>query len=75
MARIESEDIIEKVEVTEEDITLHEEDIKNAELLSLEKIEKDLVDNKASLKKDNLFIFLVLGSIALFILLLPILFK
>lgn len=75
MARVETDDIIEKVEVTEEDITLHDEDKKNAELLSLEKIEKDLVDNKSSLKKDNMFIFIVLGAIGLFILLLPLLFK
>lgn len=75
MARVETEDIIEKVEVSEEDITLHDEDIQNAELLSLEKIEKDLVETKTNLKKDNLYIILVLGAIGLFILLLPVLFK
>jgi len=75
MARVETEDIIDKVVVTEEDISLHEEDIQNAELLSVEKIEKDLVDNKTNLKKDNLYIIFVLGIVALFILLLPVLFK
>ncbi len=75
MARVETDDIIEKVEVTEEDITLHDEDKQNAELLSLEKIERDLVDNKSNLKKDNMFIFIVLGAVGLFILLLPLLFK
>ena len=75
MARVETEDIIDKVVVTEEDISLHEEDIQNAELLSVEKIEKDLVDNKTNIKKDNLYIIFVLGIVALFILLLPVLFK
>lgn len=75
MARVETEDIIDKVVVTEEDISLQDEDIKNAELLSVEKIEKDLIDNKTNLKKDNLYIIFVLGIVALFILLLPVLFK
>lgn len=75
MARVETEDIIEKVEQSDEDITLHDEDKENAELLSLEKIEKDLVDNKSNTRKDNLYILLVLGVIGLFILLLPVLFK
>ena len=75
MARVETEDIIDKVVVTEEDISLQDDDIKNAELLSVEKIEKDLIDNKTNLKKDNLYIIFVLGIVALFILLLPVLFK
>ena len=75
MARVETDDIIEKEVDTGEDITIHEEDKQNAELLSLEKIEKDLLDNKSNAKKDNWFIIVVLGAIALFIVLLPILFK
>ena len=39
MARVETDDIIEKVEVKEDDISLTDDDIKSAELLSLEKIE------------------------------------
>lgn len=75
MARVETEDIIDKVVVTEEDISLQDDDIRNAELLSVEKIEKDLIDNKTNLKKDNLYIIFILGIVALFILLLPVLFK
>ena len=75
MARVETDDIIEKVEVKEDDISLTDDDIKSAELLSLEKIEKDLVDNKSKNKKDTLFIILFLGIIILFIVLLPVLFK
>lgn len=37
MARVETDDIIEKVEVKEDDISLTDDDIKSAELLSLEK--------------------------------------
>ncbi|MCI5879933.1 MAG: hypothetical protein MRZ34_04035 [Bacillales bacterium] len=75
MARVETDDIIEKVEVKEDDISLTDDDIKSAELLSLEKIEKDLVDNKSKNKKDTLFIILFFGIIILFIVLLPVLFK
>ena len=75
MARVETDDIIEKVEVKEDDISLTDDDIKSAELLSLEKIEKDLVDNKSKNKKDTLFIILFFGIIILFIFLLPVLFK
>lgn len=75
MARVETDDIIEKVEVKEDDISLTDDDIKSAELLSLEKIEKDLVDNKSKNKKDTLFIILFFGIIVLFIVLLPVLFK
>ena len=75
MARVETDDIIEKVEVKEDDISLTDDDIKSAELLSLEKIEKDLVDNKSKNKKDTLFIILFFGIIILFIILLPVLFK
>lgn len=71
MAKVETEDIIEKVESKEEDITLTEEDKKNAELLSLETIEKDLSTNKSELKKNNLFIIIIIGIIAAFIYLLP----
>ena len=46
MARVETDDIIEKVEVKEDDISLTDDDIKSAELLSLEKI--------LSLSKDRL---------------------
>ena len=35
MARVETDDIIEKVEVKEDDISLTDDDIKSAELLSL----------------------------------------
>ena len=75
MARVETDDIIEKVEVKEDDISLTDDDIKSAELLSLEKIEKDLVDNKSKNKKETLFIILFFGIIILFIVLLPVLFK
>ena len=75
MARVETDDIIEKVEVKEDDISLTDDDIKSAELLSLEKIEKDLVDNKSKNKKDTLFIILFFCIIILFIVLLPVLFK
>ena len=75
MARVETDDIIKKVEVKEDDISLTDDDIKSAELLSLEKIEKDLVDNKSKNKKDTLFIILFFGIIILFIVLLPVLFK
>ena len=75
MARVETDDIIEKVEYKEDDISLTDDDIKSAELLSLEKIEKDLVDNKSKNKKDTLFIILFFGIIILFIVLLPVLFK
>ena len=75
MARVETDDIIEKVEVKEDDISLTDDDIKSAELLSLEKIEKDLVDNKSKNKNDTLFIILFFGIIILFIVLLPVLFK
>ena len=75
MARVETDVIIEKVEVKEDDISLTDDDIKSAELLSLEKIEKDLVDNKSKNKKDTLFIILFFGIIILFIVLLPVLFK
>ena len=75
MARVETDDIIEKVEVKEDDISLTDDDIKSAELLPLEKIEKDLVDNKSKNKKDTLFIILFFGIIILFIVLLPVLFK
>lgn len=75
MARVETDDIIEKVEVTEEDISLTDEDKNSAELLSLEKIEKDLVDNKSKNFKDTLFIIIFFGIIVLFIFLLPIFFK
>ena len=75
MARVETDDISEKAEVTEDDISLTDDDIKSAELLSLEKIEKDLVDNKSKNKKDTLFIILFFGIIILFIVLLPVLFK
>ena len=51
MARVETDDIIEKVEVKEDDISLTDDDIKSAELLSLEKIEKDL-DEKVSQKEN-----------------------
>lgn len=74
MARVETDDIIDTIAVVEEDISLKEEDRQNAELLSLEKIEKDLIDSKSSVKKDNWYIILVLGAIAAFIFLLPILF-
>ena len=63
MARVETDDIIEKVEVKEDDISLTDDDIKSAELLSLEKIEKDLVDNKSKNKKDTLCIFFYSFSI------------
>ena len=75
MAIVETDDIIEKVEVKEDDISLTDDDIKSAEILSLEKIEKDLVDNKSKNKKDTLFIILFFGIIILFIVLLPVLFK
>lgn len=75
MARVETDDIIEKVEVTEEDISLTDDDKNSAELLSLEKIEKDLVDNKSKNFKDILFIILFFGIIVAFIILLPIFFK
>ena len=75
MARVETDDIIEKVEVKEDDISLTDDDIKSAELLSLEKIEKDLVDNKSKNKKDTLFIILFFGIKILFKVLLTVLIK